>query len=168
MADSTEPPAPSYRPRSALAEYLKAPVEACQSAIVSVHDTLGIPWWATVVGAGVFARALTLPLSLRAAAAGTNFTQARTAINVSTFRLLGDAGLAECTPALAPHARRLPMLTQRFARKPHSRMWLIAPLVQVSGSACFRSCLFRCYHSIPCTARNKDHVVHSLRCRYLY
>ena len=166
MADSTEPQAPSHRPRSVLGDYFKEPIEAFQSAIVSVHDALGIPWWATVVGAGICARALTLPLSLRAAAAGSNFTHARTAVNASTFRLLGDAGFAKCTPELEPHAKRLPMLTQQFARKPNNRIWLAAPLAQVKISAGFQTlCCTAAPNLLPCQFTS---IMLCIDYRYLY
>jgi hypothetical protein len=133
MADCSESTSRN-RNRSVLAEFAQGPVEALQSGISGIHDALGIPWWAIVVGAGVCARALTLPLSLRAAAAGTNFTRARRAVDESAFRLLGDAGFAKCTPELAPHSKRLHMLTKQLAPRPNSRMWLLAPVAQVCSS----------------------------------
>lgn len=131
MASSTEPQAPGTLGQSVLRRYLKEPINAFQTAVTNVHDALGVPWWATIVGAGICARACTLPLSLRAVAAGTNFVRSRKAIEKSTFTLLGDAGFAACAPALVPHATRLPMLTEQFADRPYSPRWLLAPLVQV-------------------------------------
>lgn len=41
------------------------PVEYCQSFLHTVHDTTGLPWWATIIGTTVFLRGcVTLPLSL--------------------------------------------------------------------------------------------------------
>eukprot|EP00892_Ulva_mutabilis_P005285 jgi/Ulvmu1/3128/UM015_0168.1 len=117
--------------RSLLGRYLEIPVNQVQSCLTSVHDSLGLPWWATIIATGIGMRAALLPLSTRASAAAGNFVRTKRIVYQSTYKLLGDSSFNTSQPILDSHGARSSRLIPQIAQRPYSRLWLAAHLLQI-------------------------------------
>lgn len=117
--------------RSFLARYLEVPINYGQASLSHIHDSLGLPWWATIVATGIGMRAALLPVSARASAAAGNYVKSKRLVYQSTYKLLGDSSFNSCQPVLDSHGARASRLIAKVAQRPYSRLWLAAPLLQV-------------------------------------
>ena len=117
--------------RSLVARYLEVPINYGQASLSLVHDSFGLPWWATIVATGIGMRAALLPVSARASAAAANFVKSKQLVYQSTYKLLGDSTFNTCHPLLDSHGARCSRLIPQVAQRPYSRLWIAAPLLQV-------------------------------------
>lgn len=117
--------------RSFLAQYLEIPVKQAQHCLTLVHESVGLPWWATIIATGVGIRAALMPMSAKASAAAGNYVRSKRVVYRSTYKLLGDSSFNNCHPILDSHGARSNRLISQIAPRPFSRLWLAAHLVQV-------------------------------------
>jgi membrane protein insertase Oxa1/YidC/SpoIIIJ len=122
---------------------LNPAANALKSGIEWFQDVTGIPWWADIMLLGTSLRFATLPLSMRASATVKNAVKGSQEALKQTKYLLGDVSITSIRPCLLSHQQRQKALRSLLAPGSMSKLWILAPLVQVRSSprcmACQRS-----------------------------
>lgn len=80
--------------------YVLSPAQLGTQALHSLHAASGLPWWASIPLTALAAKAVLLPLSLRAKASSANFPLFNTAL--SKARVIRSAIAADLTSPSAP------------------------------------------------------------------
>lgn len=80
--------------------YVLSPAQLGTQALHSLHAASGLPWWASIPLTALAAKAVLLPLSLRAKASSANFPLFNTAL--SKARVIRSAIAADMTSPSAP------------------------------------------------------------------